>query len=154
MAGYTDLDSVRFLLGDTDESEVLLNDEEINFLIDQWASKGTIYYTASMGAEAIAARFAREVSVNSDSQTLSTSELQQKYLDLAGRLRMQHNQLLSGGNVDAGGMNAGERPDPTVAPLSFGTRMHDNPEAGQQDFGDWMDFGGYGWSEDELWGVR
>lgn len=129
-------DQVRFLVGDTDETEFFLHDDEITWLISQWAQKGSIYYTASMAAESIAAKFAREVSLTSDSQTVGTSELQQKYLDLASRLMRMHETLLTGGNVDMGGVLAGEQPDPTVTSPAFGTRMHDFVEAGPQDLGD------------------
>lgn len=129
-------DQVRFLVGDTDPEEFFLHDDEITWLILQWESKGSIYYSAAMAAEAIAARFAREVTTNSDSQTVNTSELQQKYLDLAARLMRQHETLLTGGEVDMGGVNTGEQPDPTVMSPAFGTGMHDHIEAGNQDRGD------------------
>lgn len=129
-------DQVRFLVGDTDPEEFFLHDDEITWLILQWESKGSIYYSAAMAAEAIAARFAREVTTNSDSQTVATSELQQKYLDLAARLMRQHETLLTGGEVDMGGVNTGEQPDPTVTSPAFGTGMHDHIEAGNQDRGD------------------
>lgn len=129
-------DQVRFLVGDTDPEEFFLHDDEITWLILQWESKGSIYYSAAMAAEAIAARFAREVTTNSDSQTVNTSELQQKYLDLAARLMRQHETLLTGGEVDMGGVNTGEQPDPTVTSPAFGTGMHDHIEAGNQDRGD------------------
>lgn len=143
-------DAVRFLVGDTQEDEHFLEDEEIDWLDQIWSAKNSIYYTASMAAEAIAAKFAREVTTNSDSQTVSTSELQQKYLELAARLMRQHETLLSGGYVDVGGINAGEQPDHTVLPLAFGTGMHDDISGGQQDYGDggpryypwqWGDYG-------------
>lgn len=129
-------DAVRFLVGDTSPDEPLLSDEEIAFLALTWDDKNSVYYIASMAAEAIAARFAREVTVNSDSQSVSTSELQQKYTDLALRLMGLHERLLAGGNVDVGGILAGEQPDPTVLPTAFGTGMHDSIEAGLQDYGD------------------
>jgi len=128
------LDSVRFLVGDIDASEPQLQDEEINYLLQLWGDR-SVYYAAAMAAEAIAARYAREVNISADSQSLSAGELQEKYLSLADRLRSQHEQLLAGGLVDAGGVTIGEQPDPTVRPLSFGRGMHDDPEAGQQDFG-------------------
>lgn len=130
------VDAVRFLTGDTQEDEWLLSDNEIGWIITQWEDKNSVYFTASMAAESIAAKFAREVTTNSDSQTVSTSELQQKYLDLAARLRRQHELLLSGGFVDVGGINAGEQPDPTIIGPAFGTGMHDSVEAGNQDRGD------------------
>jgi hypothetical protein len=131
------VDAVRFLVGDTQGDEWFLSDEEIRWIIDVWVSKNSVFYTASMAAEAIAAKFAREVSTNADGQTVNTSELQQKYLDLAARLRRQHETLLTGGFVDVGGINPGEQPDPTVTPPAFGTGMHDFSEAGQQDMGDY-----------------
>lgn len=132
-------DQVRFLTGDKDPTEYFLENDEIEWLTLMWLSKGSIYYVASMAAESIAAKFAREVTTNSDSQTVSTSELQQKYLDLAARLMRMHETLLTGGVVDMGGVNAGEQPDPTVTSPAFGTAMHDFIEAGNQDKGDWGD---------------
>jgi hypothetical protein len=129
------VDAVRLLVGDVDPSEAQLQDEEINFLITTWADKNTLYYAASMAAETIAARYTREINISADSQTLSTGDLQQKYLSLAQRLMALHAQLLAGGLVDAGGVTTGEQPDPTVRPLSFAKGMHDDPEAGPQDMG-------------------
>lgn len=139
-------DQVRFLVGDTDPDEFFLHDSEIEWLITIWGSKGSVFYVASMAAESIAARFTREVTTSSDSQSVSTSELQQKYLDLAARLMRQHETLLTGGVVDMGGVNAGEQPDPTVTSPAFGTGMHDFVEAGQQDMGDWSQ-----WTFDTAW---
>lgn len=149
----TTKDSIRFLVGDTSAGEWFLSDEEIEWMVIQWEDKNSIYWTASMVAEAIAAKFAREVNTSSDSQTVNTSELMQKYLDLAARLRMQHQQLLSGDAIDVGGISAGEQPDPTVTSPAFGTGMHDDPEAGFQDLGDYgnrtwnypWQRGDYGW---------
>lgn len=129
-------DSIRFLIGDTDGVEPLLSDEEIKYLVDQWYERFSVYYTASMAAQSIAARFAREVTLTSDSQTVAASELQSKYAELAVQLMNHHMQLLAGGTVDVGGILVGGQPDPTVLPMAFGTGMHDNPEAGNQDFGD------------------
>ena len=142
-------DQVRFLVGDTNPDEYFLENEEIDFLNATWEHKGSVYYVASMAAESIAAKFAREVTVSSDSQTVSTSELQSKYLDLAARLLRQHETLLTGGEVIMGGVLIGEQPDPTVSSPAFGTGMHDFVEAGQQDMGD---AGSINWPED--WGWR
>lgn len=131
----TPLDAVRFLIGDVDSSEPQLQDAEIEWLIELWSAKGSLYYPASMAAEAIAAKYSREVTVSADSQSVGMGELQQKYLSLADRLMTQHQQLLAGGLVDAGGVTTGEQPDQTVRPLSFGRAMHDNIEAGRQDYG-------------------
>lgn len=135
----SEVDAVRFLIGDTVEEEHFLEDEEIVWMSSQWTLSYSIYWTASMACEAIAAKFAREVTVNSDSQTLSFSELQQKYLTQAEKLRTLHRASTAGGFVEAGGMLRGEWNDPTIKPLSFGKKMHDDPEAGQQDFGGYFD---------------
>lgn len=131
----TPLDAVRLLIGDVDESEAQLQDNEIEWLLDIWAGKGSLYYVASMAAEAIAAKYSREVTVSADSQSVGMGELQQKYQSLADRLMVLHQQLLAGGLVDAGGVTIGEQPDQTVRPLAFGRGMHDNIEAGPQDYG-------------------
>lgn len=128
-------DAMRFLTGDTDSSQPLLQDEEIEYLITAWYQIENDYMLASYCAEAIAGKFAREITLTSDSQTLQASELQEKYLSLALRLRAIANSAHPG-SVYAGGMEAGVGWDPTTAPLSFGTQMHDDPAAGQQDFGD------------------
>lgn len=144
---YNTRDTIRFLVGDTDASEWFLSDQEIDWLVVTWENKGSAYWTASMAAEAIAAKFAREVNTSSDSQTVNTSELMQKYLDLAMRLRAQYRLLLSGDTVDVGGINAGEWLDPTVTPPAFGTGMMDDFEAGQQDYGDrGVEYWNFPWS--------
>jgi len=143
----TVVDKVRFLIGDTDSEEYFLENEEITFLATTWSNKGSVYFVASKAASTIASKVAREVTTSSDGQSVSVSELQEKYLRLAGELYQQDQELLGGGgNIHVGGMNAAEQPDPTVAPLSFGTGMHDNYEAGQQDYGsrrveDWTVWG-------------
>ena len=135
-----DLDAVRFLIGDTQESEPLLTDEEITFLNAQWTLSFSVYWTAAMACETIAARFAREVTFNSDSQTISTSELQDKYLKQAERLRVLHMSFNQGaGVIEVGGITRGETHDPTVKPLAFGRSMHDHYEAGEQDQGTYFD---------------
>jgi len=138
--GATPVDTIRFLTGDTDESEYFLEDAEINWLYQEWIAKGTPYYVAAMACDAISAKLAREVTINSDGQTLSLDQLQEKYSRLSQQLREQHEDALVGGSsLYAGGMEADKRLYPDVAPLAFGTRMHDNPEAGRQDYGDTSD---------------
>lgn len=50
-------DAIRVLLGDTNSSDPLLTDEEIAFFLAQFP--GNIYSAAAMGAQAIAAKYAR-----------------------------------------------------------------------------------------------
>lgn len=130
------LDQVRLLVGDDNPAEQYLSDPAIEWLISVWSHKGSIYFVASMAAEVIAAKFAREITISSDSQTLSTGELQQKFLDLAARLLRLHQVLQTGGNIDIGGIGVDELRDPSITSPAFGTGMHDFTEAGQQDNGD------------------
>lgn len=133
----TPKDSVRFLIGDTDEEMWFLTDQEINWIIQTWESKGHVYFYASKAADAIAGKVTKEVSISSDGQTHSLSELQNRFTQLAIDLMNQYRELLASGvSVSAGGFLAGERRDPNTSPFAFGTQMHDNPRAGGQDYGD------------------
>jgi hypothetical protein len=129
-------DKVRFYLQDTDPTDPLLSDQEIEHLLTKWMPVwGSEVYIAAVGAEIIAGRFAREVSTSADGVSIGVQELQQKYNDLALSLRdMYKNENIAGG-PDAGGMLWDEQFDPSLSPLSFWKGMHDNVRAGQQDFG-------------------
>lgn len=52
----SDLDLVRFLIWDTDVTDVLLQDEEINYMLATWQNP---YETARACAERLAAKFTR-----------------------------------------------------------------------------------------------
>lgn len=155
MFSYTDpsastKDAIRFLIGDTDSTEAFLQDEEIAFLVSKWERKsgGSPYLIAAYACEAIASKLAREVSVSADGQSLSLDGLMDKYQRLAGQLRQQHKDLFVGDSgIYIGGLDPHEQPDPSVRPLAFGTGMHDNYEAGNQDYGD-----GYAGDEHGQWG--
>lgn len=80
------LDAVRFLVGDTQQSDQLLQDGEVGWLLSEWPDA---YWAAAAGATQIAAQFAREVSYSADGVQTGLSELQQKYEQLAVDLRKQ-----------------------------------------------------------------
>jgi hypothetical protein len=131
-----DKDAIRFMVGDTDPSSALLQDEEINWLLTKWLPvHGTLEYVASVAAESIAAKYAREASFSADGVSISLANLGAQFRELAVSLRNQHKSLLVGGQPDVGGISTGEQPDPTIRPLDFGTGMHDNHEAGRQSYG-------------------
>jgi hypothetical protein len=133
---FSSKDKVRFYLQDTDGSDPLLSDQEINHLLKKWMPTwGSEVYIAAVGAEIIAGRFAREVATSADGVNIGVEQLQQKYNDLALSLRdMYKNENIAGG-PDAGGVLWDDTFDPTLSPLSFWKGMHDNYRAGQQDFG-------------------
>jgi hypothetical protein len=129
-------DAVRFLLGDTDSNEPLLSDEEISYALNKWMTiHGTVEYTASVLALNIAARYAREASVSADGVSVQLGQVANQFRDLAASLREQHKNLLVGGVPDVGGVSPYEQLDPDTKNFAFGTGMHDDIEAGNQDQG-------------------
>lgn len=134
----SELDELRFTVQDTDEKLKLLTDEELNFLLDQWMPRfDSITYVASVAAAVISRKFAGIVNVSSDGVSVNTADLAQRYRDLAAELRAQYKDAQVGGVLDLANLMVGTTPDPSIAPLRFGVGLHDNPEAGLQDFGGW-----------------
>lgn len=80
------LNSVRLLVGDTDSTDQLVQDEEVEFALDQ--SSNNIYYAASWCASVIAAKFSRKVTTQLDGQLRADySDLAKQYQKLSGSLR-------------------------------------------------------------------
>lgn len=76
------LDKIRFLIGDTDTTDQLLNDEEITYLITE--SGGSIYQAAHDAAYAIASKFTRMASSTSvGDMSISYSDRGSSYYILA-----------------------------------------------------------------------
>ena len=128
----TPKDAVRFLVGDTDISDGLVTDEEINFLLDEF---GDVYTTAGSVAESLAAKFAREVSHSGDGLSYSGNQLFQHYNDLAESLRkLAARRRRSGAGPYVGGISHREREladlDSDKIPTSFRSNMHDHPGTG------------------------
>lgn len=149
------LDEVRFYLGDVDESDQLLQDEEINFYITKLTNVyNSLLATASYLADVIAGRFAREISISADGVTAGANELQQKYEELAKNLRRQWHEIGGvDGKPDVGGILWGEQLDWSVKPLAVGEGFMDNYRAGQQEYGgrspnNWPGVLDDGWSYD------
>lgn len=137
----SDRDMVRFLLGDTDMTDALVQDEEIDVILARWLPVvNTVEYAASVVAESIAAKFAREANYSADGVSISLANLGAQFRELAASLREQHKNLLVGGTPDVGGISPGEGYDPDIKPLDFGTGMHDNPEGGRQSYGQAGDY--------------
>jgi hypothetical protein len=132
----SDKDTVRFLIQDTNSDEPFLQDEEIAWLITKWKDVyGTMEMVAAMAADTIAARYAREASISADGVNVGLGQVAQQFRDLAVSLRQQHKNLLVGGLPDVGGVSPYEGQAHDIAPFNFGTGMHDDLEAGLQDYG-------------------
>lgn len=114
------LDAVRFWAQDTGATG-LLSDTEVEYLITYSGLEpdGEPIEIAAMVADRIAAKYAGEVSINSDGVSYSGDQLQQKYSALAKELRQTHSRIASMGSYPyIGGLHASR---------NFGVGMHDNP---------------------------
>lgn len=135
--GSDPVDTVRFLLADTNTANHYLEDEEISWTISRWYPLyGTYEYVASVLADTIAARYAPEASYSADGVSVSLGPVGDQFRALAASLREQHKSLLVGGSPDVGGVSPYEERDPAIKNFNFGTGMHDDLAAGQQDYGD------------------
>lgn len=124
-------DAVRLLIGDTDSSDQLVTDQEVEHAIATW---GDIYNAGSFLCEVIAAKFAREVTHSADGLSYSASELFRHYSDLADRLAKTGKKRRRRGALPyAGGFSRNERikadQDTDKIPTSFRSHMHDYPGA-------------------------
>lgn len=79
-----DRDSVRYLIGDTDDCDFLLNDSEIQFAL---TLEGDIYLAAANAAEAIAAKFSRLSDEKVGQISISCSQKADHYKKLSDKLR-------------------------------------------------------------------
>lgn len=82
--GASDKDTVRLLVGDTDETKRQLHDEEIAFFL---GANSSVYVAASEAAKAIAALYGRDVDKQVGDLKISASQRQSHYLTLAKQLR-------------------------------------------------------------------
>lgn len=125
----SDKDAVRFLVGDTDEDDPLVTDEEIEFFIEEFPS--STYHAAAEVAESIAAKFSREVAHSGDGLSYSAEQLQSNYAELAVRLRKQAARRYRGAEPYVGGISWREREqsdaDMDKIPTHFRSHMHDHP---------------------------
>lgn len=83
MAITDDTDKVRLMIGDTDSTEWLLSDDEVDYFI---AENSDLSVAAAAACEAIAAKFARGYNFSTDGQTFNRSERVEHYLQLAKNL--------------------------------------------------------------------
>ena len=82
----SDLEAVRFLIGDTDSTDALLQDAEVNWGLSQ---NSNIYFAASIAAETIASKFARKVDKAVGDLRQSYSQQSKQYRTLAADLKRQ-----------------------------------------------------------------
>ena len=80
----SDKDQVRFLIGDTDETDQLLQDEEINFLLQ---AKGSAQSAAIHACSVIMATLAREVDYTIGPESVKASQRLENYKTIMQNLK-------------------------------------------------------------------
>lgn len=101
----SNLDQVRFLIGDTDAAQSQLSNEEIEYTLGSKPPKGA----AAECARAIAAKYARLVTRSVGDLNVTYKELQENYTKLAERLDAQSASEDAGVQVFAGGIFTADR---------------------------------------------
>lgn len=144
------LDEVRFLAQDTDPEFPILLDTEVNYLIAKWTDlRGSNTYVASAAAALIARKLTALVNVSADGVEVGLEDLAERYRQVAQDLRNEYNEEVETGDVsDPSSVWDYDDYDPTIRPLNFRIGMHDNPEAGRQDYGSNLGYSPLAW---EVW---
>lgn len=81
----SDRDRVRRRIGDTDMSDPLLTDTEVDDCLAEWPNN--VDLAAANAAESIAARYARDYTFAQGDQSFNRRERVMQYMDLAATLR-------------------------------------------------------------------
>lgn len=111
-------DAVRFLVGDTDSSDPLLQDEEIQYLVD---TEGSTIYAAVAAALAISAKFSRLADREIRYEIrVDLSQKAKAYAELGARLRQQATIVVypTAGGVDRAEKDV-QRQDTSVVQPAF-----------------------------------
>ena len=119
----SDLDYVRFLIGDTDTTSEQLSDDEINALVTMY---GSAINAASYAADSLYAKYARKVNKKIGDLSIDYSDLAKHYKDLATTLRRQASIRLAApyaGGISKTTKEANEVDTDLVKP-SFTKDMH------------------------------
>jgi hypothetical protein len=130
------LNSVRLLVGDTDDADQLAQDEEILFAISQ--ANNNIYYAAAWVCRTVAAKFSRMVDTTLDGAlSAKYSTRSKQYQQLAAQVEAQGKKTsgkslgVFGGGYSSSAMQVANE-DPDRVKPAFGIDQFDNVEAGEQ----------------------
>jgi hypothetical protein len=128
------LNSVRLLVGDTDTSDQLVQNEEITFGLAQ--ANNNIYYAAAWVCRTIAAKFSRMVDTTLDGAlSAKYSTRAQQYQQLAAQVEAQGKKTsgkalgVFGGGYSSSQMEVANQ-DPDRVKPAFSITQFDNVEAG------------------------
>lgn len=128
------LNTVRLIMGDTDTTDQLIQNEEISFSLSQ--SNNNVYYAASLVCRLVAAKFSRLVDTSLDNAiSAKYSTRSKQYQQLALQIEAQAKKS-SGKSIGvfAGGILKSDmlvnNEDTTRVKPTFGIHQFDNVEAG------------------------
>ncbi len=122
----SEIDAVRFWLGDTSATDPLLNDAELRYVNDLYQdySGGDARLLAAAACDYLMAKYAGQMTISADGVSYSPGELTDKYTALAKQLREAY----------ARGTGPGAPTARTADVPLFSLGMYDNPE-GLSQFG-------------------
>jgi hypothetical protein len=130
------LNSVRLLVGDTDDADQLSQDEEILFALSQ--ANNNIYYSAAWVCRTIAAKFSRMVDTQLDGAlSAKYSTRSKQYQQLAAQVEAQGKKTsgkslgVFGGGYSSSDMQVVNQDTDRGKP-AFSITQFDNVEAGEQ----------------------
>lgn len=124
----SDRDAVRFRIGDTNESDWQLQDEEIDYLLVDTP----VALAAVRACKALAAHYARQVDKSVDGFRLSASQRQQHYLDLAKTISQEAGLDVPAVSFRVGGLSRADQAtadsDEDLIQPDFRIGQFDNPQ--------------------------
>lgn len=122
----SDLDMVRFLIGDTDTADQQLFDAEINALL----ASNSVIGAAVQCCQTIAAKYARKADKSIDDLRLSYSQISKSYYELAKSLRSSPQAIAAvapyAGGISISDMQTNEENTDIPAP-AFTRDLHNDP---------------------------
>ena len=128
------INTVRLLVGDTDTTDQLVQNEEITFALSQTGDN--VYYAAVWICRAIAAKFSRMVTTTLDGAlSANYSDRAKQYTQLAIQIEAQGKKTsgkalgISAGGISVAAMDLANATTDRVPP-AFGVTQFDNVEAG------------------------
>lgn len=120
----SDVDHLRFLMGDTDKDSPFFSDEEVQYLV---TNNGDILSAAMRGVEGIMARLSGAVDESVGSVSIQFSKKNEGYQKLWDRLNVR--MAMEGAVPYAGGISITDKSqracDHDRVPNQFTARMHD-----------------------------
>ena len=129
----TDRDHVRFMIGDTDSTDKLLYDKEIEFLISQ---AGNVYSAAVEGCKRIAALYAKYANESVGQVSISHDQKSQHYYKLAETLKRDYVNTLAipyAGGISTSDKETYEEDDDRVKP-AFTRKLMEEDDSDAEDY--------------------